>query len=134
VTAPQLKYSDRERRASYTGGVQAKSEDGVLTAERADALLSAAGNAQGGAPGRLESIVASGGVLVRQRDRSVRGEKLEYQARSGTFVMSGGTPTLTDPVNGTVRGNSLTFYSRDDRVVAEGGDASRAVTHTHISR
>jgi len=134
LTAPQLKYSDRERLASYTGGVQAKSEDGVLTAERADALLGAAGNAQGGAPGRLESIVASGGVLVRQRERSVRGEKLEYQARSGTFVMSGGSPTLTDPVNGTVRGNSLTFYSRDDRVVAEGGDASRAVTHTHISR
>jgi lipopolysaccharide export system protein LptA len=73
-------------------------------------------------------------VVVQQQERRVQGERLEYQAASGTYVMSGGSPTLSDPVNGTLRANSLTFYSHDDRVVAEGGDASRVVTHTHISR
>ena len=48
--------------------------------------------------------------------------------------MTGGSPMLSDPVNGTVHGDSLTFYSHDDRVVVESDGSSRTVTHTHISR
>jgi lipopolysaccharide export system protein LptA len=78
-------------------------------------------------------MVASTHVLVQQQERRAEGEKLVYQASSGTYVMTGGAPMLSDLVNGTVRGDSLTFFSRDDRVVVEGGDSSRAVTHTHVS-
>ena len=34
VTAPKLNYSDTDRQAHYSGGVTAKSEDGVMTAGR----------------------------------------------------------------------------------------------------
>ena len=62
------------------------------------------------------------------------GERLVYTAATGAFIMTGGSPQLSDPVNGTVQGNSLTFYSHDDRVVVEGKGSSRAITHTHVSR
>ena len=85
-------------------------------------------------PSQLERIVASTRVVVQQKERRVEGEKLVYEAANGVFRMTGGPPMLSDPVNGTVRGDSLTFYSRDDTVIVEGGDTSRAVTRTHVSR
>ena len=135
VTAPKLNYSDTDRQAHYSGGVTAKSEDGVMTAGKADVFLNPAGAKQGiSGPSQLDHIVATTHVLVQQQDRRVEGEKLVYQASTGTYVMTGGSPMLSDPVNGTVRGDSLTFYNRDDRVVVEGSDSTRSVTHTHISR
>ena len=85
-------------------------------------------------PSQLDHIIAYAHVLVQQRERRAEGEKLVYTAATGSFVMTGGAPMLSDPVNGTVRGDSLTFYSHDDRVVVEGDSSSRAVTHTHVSR
>jgi lipopolysaccharide export system protein LptA len=133
VTAPRLDYADSERQARYSGGVTAKGADGVMTAGRADIFLNAAGAAHTPGPSQLDHIIASTHVLVQQKERRAEGEKLVYQASNGSFVMSGGSPTLSDPVNGTVGGDSLTFYSHDDRVVVEGGGSSRAVTHTHVS-
>ena len=49
VTAPKLNYSDNDRQAHYSGGVTAKSEDGVMTAAKADVFLSPAG--RGAKPG-----------------------------------------------------------------------------------
>jgi lipopolysaccharide export system protein LptA len=146
VTAPNLNYADNERQAHYSGGVTAHGQDGVLTAERADVFLNAAGaggnqkpgsgpslgaNTQG--PSQLDHIVANTHVLVQQQERRAEGEKLVYTAASGSYVISGGSPMLSDPVNGTVKGNSLTFFSHDDRVVVEGDGSSRAVSHTHVS-
>jgi len=150
VTAPNLNYADSEREAHYSGGVTAHGQDGVMTAERADVYLNAAsagprglgvkpGLGQGTAPGinsgpsQLDHIIANTHVLVQQQERRAEGEKLVYTAASGSYVITGGSPMLSDPVNGTVRGNSLTFFSHDDRVVVEGDGSSRAVTHTHVS-
>jgi len=134
VTAPHLRYTDTERQARYSGGVTARAEDGVMTAERADVFLNSAASVHTPGPSQLDHIIAGTHVLVRQQERRAEGEKLVYTASNGSFVMTGGTPTLSDPVNGTVRGDSLTFFSRDDRVVVEGNGNSRTVTHTHVSR
>jgi lipopolysaccharide export system protein LptA len=82
----------------------------------------------------LDHIIANSHVRVQQQERRAEGEHLLYTASAGTYVMTGGNPMLSDPVNGTVRGDSLTFFSHDDRVVVEGNGTSRTVTHTHISR
>ncbi len=134
VTAPHLDYADNMRRAVYSGGVTARSEGGVMTAGQAEIFLGAAGASHTKGPSQLDRIVAAGHVLVQQQERRAQGEHLLYTAATGTYVMTGGAPVLSDPVNGTVRGDSLTFYSRDDRVVVEGRDGSRTVTHTHVSR
>ena len=107
-----------------------------MTAGKADVFLNPAGGPSraSSGPSQLDHIVATTHVLVQQQERRAEGEKLVYQASSGTYVMTGGSPMLSDPVNGTVRGDSLTFYNRDDRVVVEGSDSTRSVTHTHVSR
>jgi lipopolysaccharide export system protein LptA len=133
VTAPNLNYTDNERQARYSGGVTARGEDGVMTADHADVFLNPAGKTRSSGPSQLDHMVATTNVLVRQQERRAEGEKLVYTASNGAFVMTGGSPLLSDPVNGTVRGDSLTFYSRDDRVVVEGKGSSRATTHTYIS-
>jgi lipopolysaccharide export system protein LptA len=134
VTAPKLTYADNEREARYSGGVTVHGQDGVMTADRADAFLNSVSATRTTGPSQLDHINAYTQVLVRQRERRAEGEKLVYTAATGSFVITGGAPMLSDPVNGTVRGDSLTFYSHDDRVVVEGDSSSRAVTHTHVSR
>jgi lipopolysaccharide export system protein LptA len=134
VTAPKLNYADNERQARYSGGVTARGEEGgVMTADHADVFLNAAGQTRTVGPSQLDHILAIAHVLVQQQERRAVGEHLLYTASTGAYVMTGGAPELSDPVNGTVRGDSLTFYSHDDRVVVEGKGTSRAVTHTHIS-
>jgi lipopolysaccharide export system protein LptA len=134
VTAPHLTYTDTEREARFSGGVVARGEDGVLTADHADVFLNAAASVHTTGPSQLDHIIAVRHVLVQQQERRAEGEKLVYTASNESYVMTGGAPMLSDPVNGTVRGDSLTFFSRDDRVVVEGKGDSRAVTHTHVSR
>jgi lipopolysaccharide export system protein LptA len=133
VSAPKLNYTDSERQARYSGGVTARGEDAVMTADHLDVFLNAASASRTSGPSQLDHITASTHVLVQQQERRAEGEKLVYTAAKSSFVMTGGSPTLSDPVNGTVRGDSLTFYSHDDRVVVEGSGSSRTVTHTHIS-
>ncbi len=134
VTAPKLSYTDHERQARYSGGVTARGEDAVMTADHVDVFLNAASASHATGPSQLDHITASTHVLVQQQERRAQGEQLLYTASAGSFVMTGGSPILSDPVNGTIRGDSLTFFSHDDRVVVEGNGSSRAVTRTHVSR
>ena len=134
VTAPRLDYADNERQAHYSGGVTARSEDGVMTADHADVYLNPQSASRTPGPSQLDHIVAIGRVLVRQQERRAEGDRLVYTAATSTYVMTGGSPTLSDPVNGTTHGDSLTFYSHDDRVVVEGNGSSRTVTNTHAAR
>jgi lipopolysaccharide export system protein LptA len=134
VTAPKLNYADSDRQARYSGGVKARGEDAVMTADHLDVFLNAASAARTKGPSQLDHITASTRILVQQQERRAEGDKLVYTAATGAFVMTGGSPMLSDPVNGTVRGDSLTFYSHDDRVVVESNGSSRTVTRTHVSR
>ncbi len=137
VNAARLVYNDSERRARYTGGVAARGEGLTITASSADVLLAEAGEKRTrslATPSRLDHIIAVGNVNVRQQERNARGEKLVYTAAEEKFVLTGGPPLLADPQRGTVRGDSLTFYSRDDRVLVDSDGSSRTVTRTRIIR
>ena len=135
VTAPKLNYADNERQAQLLrrsdGPRPGRGDD-----RRSCRRLPECGErrSRAGGPSQLDHILANGHVLVQQQERRAEGNKLLYTAATGNFVMTGGSPMLSDPVNGTVRGDSLTFYSHDDRVVVEGNGSSRTVTHTHVSR
>ena len=137
VTAARLEYVDADRRAHYTGGVTAKGADVTITADHIDVILQASGKPSTGAPtgpSQLNQIVAEGHVVIQQTDRRATGEKLVYTAADSKFVLTGGPPTISDAERGSIRGDSLTFYTRDDRVLVESKDSSRTVTHTRVSR
>jgi lipopolysaccharide export system protein LptA len=134
-------YADGERRARFDGGVVARSAFGTLTASRATVDLtparvkpaerSALATTQ---DSRLDKIIAEGGVVLQQPERRASGERLTYTAAKDEYVMVGGPPSVVDAQRGTVTGASLTFYNHDDRVLVEGSDTSRAVTHTRVSK
>jgi lipopolysaccharide export system protein LptA len=137
VTAAKLTYADNDRRARYSGGVVAKGQDATIIADQVDIILIAANAQKSSAPGgpaQLQQIVAGAHVTIQQTDRRATGDKLVYTATDGRFVLTGGPPLITDPERGTIRGDSLTFYSRDDRVIVEGEGTQRTVTHTKINQ
>jgi len=72
-------------------------------------------------------------VVARQQDKRAEGAEAGLYGVDGLVCDDRRLSGADDPVNGTVRGDSLTFYTTDDRVVVEGKVSSRAVTHTHVS-
>jgi lipopolysaccharide export system protein LptA len=137
ISARKLTYVDEERRARYEGGVTARSTDGLLTAKHVDIYLKPSGAAKTAAqatPSQLDRIVSEGNVLVTQPGRRGSGEQLTYYQDDNRFVLSGGAPQVSDAEHGTVRGTTLTFFSKDDRVLVEGSNAAPTVTHTRVSR
>jgi lipopolysaccharide export system protein LptA len=137
VTAARLVYNDSDRRARYTGGVLARGDAMTMTAASADIMLVPAKSRSAQSivsPSQLDRIIALGNIVVQQQDRRATGEKLVYTAADEKFVMSGGSPLLADPQHGTIRGDSLTFYRRDDRVLVESNESSRAISRTRVTR
>jgi lipopolysaccharide export system protein LptA len=147
IAADRFTYTDKERKARFEGSVFMRSADGTVTANQVDAYLKArepGGKAAARAdrpalpmsagPSQLERAVAEDGVVVQQPNRRATGNTLVYTARDQKFVLSGGSPSIFDAEHGTVTGDSLTFYSGDDKVLVEGGGQRRSVTTTRVSK
>ena len=142
VTSDRLTYTDSERKAHFEGNVVAKSADAVMTARQADVYMEprgdSASNAQtSGQPGgasQLEKIIADGQIVIVQPTRRAVGDHLVYTAADDRFVLTGVAPSIFDAERGKVRGDSLTFYKRDDRVLVEGDGKSPTVTQTRVVR
>jgi lipopolysaccharide export system protein LptA len=144
VTAKRLTYSDQSRQARFEGGVVLKGADATITGDHADVFLRARAGASGPQPAvgtdagqasQLERIVAEGAIQITEPGRRAEGTKLVYTAADGRFVLTGSegkSPSIFDAERGTITGDSLTFYSRDDRVVVGSNDTSRTVTQTRV--
>jgi hypothetical protein len=73
-------------------------------------------------------------VVVEQGDRRGTAERGLYTAAEEKYVLSGGTPTLFDPVEGTTTGRELTFYRADDTIVVDSGNGLRTLTKHRVQR
>lgn len=148
VTADKLTYVDADRRARYTGNVFVKSPTGTISAQQIDIYLkpaddsasaSGAAKAKAGMPGtegpsRLDHMVATGKVVVTEPNRRGVGERLVYTADDGKYYLTGKTASIFDAEHGQIWGDSLTFYSRDDRVLVESKPPAPTVTRARITK
>ena len=151
VTADKLTYVDEERRARYTGNVLAKTTTGTVTAELLDVYLKKAdpdspkdqtqAQKQRGptlpgsdAPSQIDHMVALGRVIVTEPNRRAVGDKLVYTADDGKYLLTGKSPSIFDAEHGTVWGDSLTFYSHDDRVLVESKRSSPTITRARTTK
>lgn len=139
LSADRLTYSDVERKARFEGHVAARSADATVEAASLDVFLLAKAPIPSGAghPGQIDRLVAAGDVQIRQETpaRRATGERLVYTASDGKFVLTGKegkTPSIFDAERGNITGNSLTFFSRDDRVQVNSAENSRTVTRTRV--
>jgi lipopolysaccharide export system protein LptA len=133
VTAAKLDYSDAKRRADFDGNVTARAADGTISAQHLTVVLSKPGT---NALNQLDQIIASGDVRLNQGDRRGTGDRLSYTANDAKFVLTGSPeklPSIFDAEHGQVTGDSLTFYSRDDRVLVE-SHGKQTVTTTHLNQ
>jgi lipopolysaccharide export system protein LptA len=151
VTADRLTYVDEERRARYTGNVLAKSPTGTVTAEQIDVYLKQAdpdaknssmtaqktkGPALPGSdtPSQIDHMVAIGRVVVTEPNRRAVGDRLVYTADDAKYLLTGKSPSIFDAEHGTVWGDSLTFYSHDDRVLVESKRSSPTITRARTTK
>jgi lipopolysaccharide export system protein LptA len=132
ISAGAMSYSSAEGRAHLQEGVDAKSQQGEIEARALDVYFSA--GAEGGQGKQLSRAVATGGVTVRQEDRTGTAERGEYSAAEGKFVLSGGSPTLTDASRGTTTGRQLTFFLADDTIVVDSENGSRTLTKHRVEK
>jgi len=143
VTAGTLTYLDAESRAHLEKNVVAQSADQRMRAAAVDlfftrtakpdsnasAPLSPAAGAQ-----QISRALGTGGVIVDQGTRKATAERGEYNAADGKFVMSGGTPTIFDAVEGTTTGRQLTFFLADDTIIVDSENGSRTLTRHRVER
>jgi lipopolysaccharide export system protein LptA len=137
ITSTGLTYTDDRRRAEFQGGVTARGADVTVTADHVDAYLAPRSqntSNQVKGQGQLDRLIAEGNVLVQEPGRKATGNQLVYTVADDKFVLSGGTPSIFDAERGKTRGDSLTFFRHDDRVLVEGKDSSPTVTQTRVAR
>ncbi|HZD30123.1 MAG TPA: LptA/OstA family protein, partial [Candidatus Angelobacter sp.] len=148
VTADKLTYIDSERRARYTGNVLAKSPTGTISGQQIDIYLKQstspepaqpATQAQSIFPGsegpsRIDHMVVVGNVVATEPNRRAVGSRLVYTADDGKYYLTGKNASILDAEHGQVWGDSLTFYSHDDRVLVESKAPSPTVTKARITK
>jgi lipopolysaccharide export system protein LptA len=141
ITSDRLIYNDSERKAHFEGSVVARGEDATLTSNSLDAYLAPSQpilrtTSKPGAEhaSRLDRLIADGSVVIVQPTRRAKGDHVVYTAKDDKYVLTGKLPSIFDAERGTVTGDSLTFYKRDDRVLVEGEAKSPAVTQTRVAR
>ena len=150
VTADKLTYVDEQRRARYAGNVLAKTTTGSVTTQQLDVFLkpadpdnktqpSAAQHRGPSLPGsdtpsQIDHMIAVGNVVVTEPNRRAVGDRLVYTADEGRYLLTGKSPSIFDAEHGTVWGDSLTFYNRDDRVLVESKRSSPTITRARTSK
>jgi lipopolysaccharide export system protein LptA len=88
------------------------------------------------APSQVQTIEATGNVLLQQPGRRATGTHLVYTDDEEKFVLTGSPgipPSIFDAEHGQVTGVSLTFFTRDDRVLVDSSN-SISITQTRLKK
>lgn len=119
VRAPELNYNDDQRLARYSGGVTLERSNMVVKGQQVDAYLRNDSN-----DSSLDHAIADGHVEVHEsatdRTRDASSEHAEYYVDENKVILQGGDPRFVDSTRGTTRGEKLTWYSDDDRLLVNG--------------
>jgi lipopolysaccharide export system protein LptA len=140
VTSDRLHYDETARRALLDGSVVLRSADSTLRANHAVVLLKPAetkpAKPASNAPSTVQTIEATGSIQIQQPGRRATGSHLLYTADEEKFVLTGtpgAPPSIFDAEHGQVTGVSLTFFSRDDRVLVDSSN-STSISQTRLKK
>jgi lipopolysaccharide export system protein LptA len=146
--AGRMVYEEDQHRARLEQGAHARSSDGSMRADRMDLFFAPAGGGGSGtasAPGRtgfgsslegqeVKQAQGFGAVRVDSAGRIGTGERADYSAADGKFVLSGGHPKLIDEFGNSTAGRQLTFLFSDDRIVVDSEEGSRTLTLHRVEK
>ena len=136
ISSGLLTYWDAENRAHLEKDVFVQSADQKMRAPQLELFFTRTGADKNGSGGtsQISRAVGTGGVVVEQGERRGTAERGLYTAAEEKFVLTGGTPTLFDPIEGTTTGRELTFYRADDTIVVDSGNGLRTLTKHRVQR
>jgi lipopolysaccharide export system protein LptA len=119
VRAPELEYNDDKRLAHYSGGATLERPSMTVKGQDIHAFLRNDNN-----DSSLDHAFADGHVEIHQtsldRTRDATSEHAEYYVDEDKVILEGGQPRFIDSLRGTTRGDKLTWYSADDRLLVNG--------------
>ncbi len=72
---------------------------------------------------QLVRATGVGHVVVDQEDRHGTGDRAEYSAAEGKFVLSGGPPSVYDELGNSTSGRELTLFFADDKILVDSESA-----------
>jgi lipopolysaccharide export system protein LptA len=119
VKAPELEYNDEMRLASYKGGATLDRPDMKVKGREIQAFLR-----DSSSDSSLDHAFADGQVEIDQsspgRLRKGTSEHAEYYVDEDKVILEGGSPEFVDSLRGNTRGEKLTWFSKDDRLLVNG--------------
>ncbi len=123
VRAPHLVYTDADRLAVYSGGVQLTRPSMLVKGAQLRAYLSPEG-----ADSRLEKAFTDGDVHIVQtvpgRTRTGTAEHSEYYTDDERVILRGGQPLLVDSVAGKTQAPELIYRASDGSLEGNGADGN----------
>jgi lipopolysaccharide export system protein LptA len=130
--APHLVYTDADRLAVYTGGVDLARNGLWVKSTELRAYLANAGDS------RLDKAFADGSVQIVDsaggHTRTGTGNHGEYYAIQKKVVLRGSKAKLVDSGGNATEGQELTYYPDDDRLLVNGAPKEPVKTRLVHSR
>ena len=125
VRAPEMIYTDEDKLSYYKGGVVLERPNMKVTSKELRAFLKKDDNSSS-----LEKAYADGDAVIVQtgvdRTRRGTGEHALYEVSEEKVTLEGGSPQFADSLKGTTKGQKLTWFSNDDRLLVDGAPAKPA--------
>jgi lipopolysaccharide export system protein LptA len=132
VRAAHMVYTDADRQAVYTGGTNFVRPGLTVKSASLQAFLN---DNKSDSDSRIDHAFAEGAVEILQaakgRQRIGTSEHAEYYAEEGKIVLTGGEPLLRDSLRGNSRGDKLTYFTGDDKLIMEGAPQKPVKTELH---
>jgi len=130
VKAPHMVYTDQDRQAVYTGGVDFHRPTLIV---KSATLRSWLNSDDDDADSRINHAFADGKVEIVMfspgRQRIGNSEHAEYYSDEGKVVLTEGKPKLNDSLKGNTAADKLTYFTDDDRLITEGTPKNQVKTH-----
>lgn len=124
VRAPQMTYWDAEKKAHYMGNAKLNRGNLLVTSRELFAWFSQKENDNSleRAEAVGDSVIVQSGPDATGKPRTRRGisERSNYDVAAGRVILSGGAPQMFDSLKGTTRGERLTWFADEDRLVVDG--------------
>lgn len=120
ISSDKMTYHPEQNLIFYEKRSSLKVKDIDLRAQSVSVYLSEE-------EGDMEKIIARGNVVIVQNLGEGRGEEAIYDPDKESVVLLG-NPVLIDKDRGITRGDKLTFYLADDRILVENRARERSAT------
>ncbi|HYA17076.1 MAG TPA: LPS export ABC transporter periplasmic protein LptC [Bryobacteraceae bacterium] len=130
VKSEKMTYADADLLANYSGGVDFRRPGLTVTSATLKAFLNPKDS---GKDSRVNRALSDGRVEITEvtplHHRIGQGEHAEYYTDDGKVVLTGGSPQLRDTVRGNSKGDTLTYFTNDNRLIIDGVPERQVQSH-----